>query len=176
MRSRCRNHDDVHYQEYGGRGITVCDRWQSFEAFLADMGERPAGMTLDRIDNDGNYEPGNCRWASAKDQARNRRDNRIIEFRGRTQSLATWCDELHLDYHVVHYRLKKNYPLEIAFGLEPRTGRRLVPSQNRLTPAVVAEIRALRGKIPQRELARKFGVAPSSINRVQTKDLPENAP
>jgi hypothetical protein len=89
MHNRCSNPNVDSYPAYGGRGITVCDRWQSFEAFLADMGRRPgAGLSLERKDNDGRYEPGNCRWATADEQRNNRRCTIFVEFRGERLALG----------------------------------------------------------------------------------------
>jgi hypothetical protein len=106
MLARCTNQNRIEWPHYGGRGITVCDRWRdSFESFLADMGDAPEGLTLDRIDNDGNYEPGNCRWASRTVQMRNTRANRLLTFNGRTATMREWADVLGLKYSTLHKRL-----------------------------------------------------------------------
>jgi hypothetical protein len=97
MKTRCNNPNWKQYADYGGRGIKVCARWTSFANFLEDMGPTFAeGLTLDRINNDGNYAPGNCRWADRITQCNNTRRNRIVEFRGEKATLAQWCRRLGL--------------------------------------------------------------------------------
>ncbi len=92
MLMRCQNPNVRQYQWYGARGIKVCDRWKTFKNFYTDMGDRPRGMTLDRIDNDGNYEPSNCRWATNSVQHHNKRSNHLITFNGETLNLTDWAN------------------------------------------------------------------------------------
>lgn len=118
MKSRCLNPKDSRYGDYGGRGITVCERWLVFENFLADMGEPRAGLQLDREDNNGNYEPGNCRWATRSEQQNNRRTNHVITLKNCTQTLTEWCRELGLEFNTVSTRLRRGWSVERALELE----------------------------------------------------------
>lgn len=107
MKQRCLNPNNSSYFKYGGRGITVAPRWiNSFENFLEDMKEAPAGCSIERIDNNGDYEPGNCKWSNPKEQARNRRSSYLITYQGRTQSLAAWAEELDIKYVTLRARLE----------------------------------------------------------------------
>lgn len=91
MRARCRNPRDEHYKHYGARGIKVCPRWDCFSTFSSDMGPRPKGATIERIDNDQGYEPGNCRWATQAEQNANRSSARRLTLDGITMGLAAWA-------------------------------------------------------------------------------------
>lgn len=107
MINRCLNPNDPAYARYGGRGISICERWQrphGFANFLKDMGPRPADMTLDRIDVNGDYCPENCRWATWKVQNRNRRNSTRITYMGKTQSLKDWSEELGIPYGTLNMR------------------------------------------------------------------------
>ncbi len=110
MKRRCLNVKTAEYQRYGGRGITVCERWcNSFADFLADVGLRPDGMTLDRIDNNGNYEPGNCRWATRKEQSSNMRTNRTITVDGATRTIAEWARIVGMNRSAIRHRLESGW-------------------------------------------------------------------
>lgn len=115
MLQRCYDESHADFQNYGARGISVCVRWWSFETFFEDMGHRPEGMSLNRIDNDGNYEPGNCRWATFKQQHRNKRTNRLLEFRGVTQCLTDWAAQLGMATSTLEKRLDKGWSVAMAF-------------------------------------------------------------
>lgn len=107
MRDRCLNPASKDFPRWGGRGITVCDRWDDFEAFLTDMGERPAGMTIDRIDGERGYEPGNCRWATPLEQARNRRDLVVVKTANGEIPLVDYAATLGITKGAAHLRLKR---------------------------------------------------------------------
>lgn len=115
MKARCRNPKATGFKHWGGRGIDYHHSWETFEQFFADMGECPAGLTIERIDNNGNYEPGNCIWAPYSTQARNKQNTRRITFRGRTQSLKDWTEELGLPHHRTYIRLRRGDSPEVAF-------------------------------------------------------------
>ncbi len=118
MIQRCHRPNDKGYRNYGARGITVCLQWrQSFVTFLADMGQRPtAGHTIERNDNAGGYEPGNCRWATRGEQGNNQRTNRLLEMDGKTQTLSQWAREFGLYSQVVGCRLKNGMGLREALS------------------------------------------------------------
>lgn len=111
---RCTNPGARDYHNYGGRGIRICKRWLRFENFIADMGKRPApGYSIDRFpDNDGNYEPRNCRWATKLEQDRNRRTNRLLTFRGETLCVTEWSERVGIHKHTMFTRLRKGWSVE----------------------------------------------------------------
>ena len=118
MIRRCHDPRSRTYPRYGAKGVTVCERWrQSFRAFLADAGERPSRFhSIDRFPNrSGNYEPGNVRWATATEQARNAKSNRLVTLDGRTLTLAAWCEEFGLNYFTVVSRLNAGWTPKRAF-------------------------------------------------------------
>ena len=119
MKNRCYNKRDPKWRLYGARGISVCDRWMKFENFLADMGRRPGpGYSLDRINNDGNYEPGNCRWTTRQQQARNRRTTRRVVVNGEPVSLAEAAEDSKVTYATFKARLDRGWTPERSI-LEP---------------------------------------------------------
>lgn len=113
MMTRCRNPRSQDYPRYGGRGIIVCERWNTFVNFLADMGHKPSRRhSIDRINTNGNYEPSNCRWATPIQQSRNQRSNRVIELNGRSQCVADWAEEYGMAPDTLRHRLDRGFSLE----------------------------------------------------------------
>lgn len=114
-RDRCFNEKCHNYADYGGRGITVCDKWSTFEGFHEDMGDCPEGLSLHRIDNDKGYYKENCKWATRLEQGQNRRGNRYYTVRGVTACLSELCRHFGLEFFTIRKRLDRGWELERAF-------------------------------------------------------------
>ncbi len=119
MLDRCYKSTHPNYQNYGARGITVCDRWRdSLDNFIADMGQPPDAHTLDRTNNNGNYEPDNCKWRTYTQQNRNLRSNTLLTFNGKTQCLSAWSEELGIHIQTLMQRRKKGWPVEFILSTD----------------------------------------------------------
>ena len=116
MLQRCSNPKIAKFYNYGGRGIKVCERWLKFENFLADMGRRPDGMSIDRIDVNRHYEPSNCRWATTIEQANNTRSNILLTFEGKTQSPKKWAEYLGIPVKRIYNRHGWGWPIELILS------------------------------------------------------------
>jgi hypothetical protein len=123
MKARCSNPNHPCFHKYGGKGISVCERWHDYANFLADMGERPGQLQIDRIDPRGNYCPENCRWLSAKDQQRNRTDNRWITANNETLLASDWALRLGIKQSAINNRIARGMAPEDAVTL-PKGGSR----------------------------------------------------
>ena len=115
MRQRCENTNHPSYKNYGGRGIKLSIRWQDFRCFLEDMGDVPfPKATIERIDNDGDYSPDNCKWATYSEQLRNKRNNRMYTLDGVTQPRIVWCEEYGIDVNTFRARMRNGWELKDA--------------------------------------------------------------
>jgi hypothetical protein len=130
MKRRCFNPKAAQYRHYGGRGIDVCERWLVFENFYADMGDPPLGCSIDRVDNDGNYGPGNCRWADRQQQNKNKRQTRLVTLNGVTKCLKDWCRDLGVPYERILHRINDGgWPIERALLTPERVDREFLKRQ-----------------------------------------------
>ena len=132
IKRRCLDAKNKRFEKYGGRRISLCEKWFKFNNFLADMGDRPEGMSIDRIDNNGHYEPGNCRWATNTQQQRNKSNNHCLTLNGRTQAAAAWAEELGLKKMTIIHRKRRGWSdkeaLTAPLGVPVKAGRRLTES------------------------------------------------
>lgn len=197
-RQRCRNPNNRDYPHYGGRGITVCERWDNFETFLADMGIRPKGMTLDRVDNSKGYSPENCRWATRAEQSQNTRKTSFITYQGETRTVTDWAkisgisrDTLQARITILGYTPEQALTKPVKCGgiLPTKTyKKRKSPDMtncprgensymSKLSSAQVLEIRHLysTGLWTLQKLGDKFGVTFQTVslivNRKTYKDI-----
>jgi hypothetical protein len=178
-KARCTNPAHAKFSDYGGRGIAMCEKWSaSFEAFLVDMGERPEGTTLDRIDGRLGYEPGNCRWATPQTQSLNQVDRVFYEWRGQRLTIKDIANSEGIPRTSLNNALAKGCGIDAAIeAVKARQGQTLawrnknIPHRGeahgraKLTEAQVLEIRASEGKC--RDLAEQYGVSKSLISYIK---------
>jgi hypothetical protein len=120
IKKRCFNSSHNSYNDYGGRGISVCNRWRSsFANFYADMGIRPTGKSIDRIDNEGNYTPENCQWATPRQQCNNKRNNKYFTFNGETLTLPQWSRRTGIKHLTLYGRIKRGWSIDKALTVDP---------------------------------------------------------
>lgn len=126
MKERCNNKQKKEYKHYGGRGIKVCNHWNKFENFYKDMGKAPEHMSIDRINNNGNYEPNNCRWATGIEQANNRRSNHLLTYKGKTQTITQWAGEIGINKITLSGRINSlNWTVERALTTKTKKYEKL---------------------------------------------------
>lgn len=119
MKTRCLDHNNSGFKFYGARGIQICERWMDFQNFLADMGERPPNTSIERRDNNGNYEPGNCYWATRAEQSNNTRRNIWLEHQGQRHTVSVWARKVGLAPSTLATRIKRGWSVERALTLAP---------------------------------------------------------
>lgn len=175
MRNRCNNARHARFDNYGGRGIKVCERWTSFEAFLEDMGLKPDGLTLERLNNDAGYSPDNCCWASYRQQNKNKQETVLYEYDGRKQSIEDWADEFEiprttLSHRIHHYK----WPLKVALHAETNEPYNIPDDPEKakhvrcLNHHVAEQMRQMyaEGGWSFRSLGRYWGVSGMTVSRV----------
>lgn len=149
MIARCTNKKCLNWESYGGKGVKVCDRWRIFDNFLADMGERPPKMSIDRINNDGDYEPSNCKWATDIEQHRNRSDNVFWTYNGETLTISGWAEKLGINRHTLADRVRKSkWSIEKALTTPIMESKYMADAMNKKRWGFERKINALNPPIP----------------------------
>lgn len=165
IKARCLNPNEPAFKHYGGRGIKVCRKWLKFEGFYEDMGTRPEGMSIERINNNGNYCKENCKWATQKEQCRNQRSNRKIEFKGRSKPIAQLAEETGINEACVRARIDRHgWSTEDALTV-PVGGRNLSRESTQKIQ------RLLKEGLSQRRIGKMFNTSQANVFRISK--LPE---
>ena len=163
LRNRCYAEKDLSYKDYGERGIIVCDRWnESFENFYKDMGDAPSKKhSIDRIDNNGNYEPSNCRWATKTEQNRNTRRNNYITYNGETKCVSEWAEIIGLSVATIYLRInRRKWSIEKAFSTPN------IKENPKVSIETISEVMKLKGVLSQRQLAKKYNISQTWVRKL----------